>query len=351
LTIKEPITLPMRRDAGIDALRSIAIVAMMAAHASRLIARKDLWVWSTWVMLLEPLIPTLFLTLVGVSLFYSFGRCNCSPWMWYRRQLLRALGLWLISALFFALEKGIRLPDMFVASGILCTIAYTIVITGLLLITSKSTTMLVSALVAGSLVYLLLDRQGLNPFLIVSGNSPMLPLLLFAVWGVLWVRIKPASPYYFIIEILIYLSIGAWLLHVYGFVDLFSKPVGRSNASRLLAAPVFGGDLKRVAFYNIRPDLALFCFCVHGIALRTSRLLLGWTGKVAQAVLLFGRHSLEMYIVHLLCFALLVVWGGKRPLHSGEIGTLVLISVMVICWWWGYWRESGWWQRKTKVAQ
>ncbi len=116
--MRDDASLPsLRRNPGMDALRTLAILGMMAAHTSRLIVFESREAWSYWILLLEPLIPSLFLFLVGISLTYSIAKSENSR-KWYARQARRALILWLIAALFSGLEYGIRLPDVLFASGI-----------------------------------------------------------------------------------------------------------------------------------------------------------------------------------------------------------------------------------------
>lgn len=331
----------MRRNPAVDALRALAILGMMAAHTSRLIAPESRQAWSYWILLLEPVIPTLFLFLVGISLTYSLAKSE-NPRAWYFRQARRAMGLWLISALFFALEDGIRLPDVFIASGILCTIAYSILSLGAVLLLSRKAWVLSLLSGFGLLVFILLDRSGANTFPFISGNSPFFPLWLFAVagtwWGFAMRRFSRIIPWIGLSA----LAVAVWAISRYGWEPLFTHPMGRSDATRVLAAPfIGGGTVKRVAYYNLRPLLSLLCLSLHiGVLWLASAVLSRVKEARTRGFLILGRHSLEVYVLHLFLLALLVVSFGLRPLKTAWQGNLVLIGVVAICFGWAFLREK-----------
>lgn len=331
----------LRRNPAVDALRVLAILGMMAAHTSRLIALESRQAWSHWILLLEPVIPSLFLFLVGISLTYSLARAE-NPRAWYFRQARRAMGLWLISALFFALEDGIRLPDIFIASGILCTIAYSILSLGAVLLLSQRVLVLSLLTGFGLLAFALLDRSGVNTFPFISGNSPLFPLWLFAAAGTLWGFAMRRSP-----RIIPWIGFSAmafavWAISRYGWEPLFTHPLGRSDATRVLAAPFFGGgNVKRVAYYNIRPLLSLLCLSLHlGVLWLTLAVLSRVKEARTRGFLILGRHSLEVYVLHLFLLAMLVVSFGLRPLKTAWQGNAVLMGVAVICFGWAFLREK-----------
>ena len=327
------------RSPAIDALRTLAVLGMMAAHTSRLIAFNSRPQWSNWVLTLEPLIPSLFLFLVGVSLTYSISKSE-NPKAWYTRQVKRASGLWLISALFFALEEGIRLPDVFLASGILCTIAYAIASLGALLLLPRSIGFLALVLFAGAFSFFSLDKAGTQPFLLLSGNSPLFPLLLFATAGTLWGLAMQRSHRLVIWIALPALLVAIAMIRHYGWETLFTYPVGRSDATRILAKPITGGLEKSVAYYNLRPLLALLCLCVHLTCLGALQILSGMKDSVSRRLFVLGRHALEVYVLHLFLLAMLVVSFGLHPLKTAWQGNAVLFGVVLVCLVWVNWRET-----------
>lgn len=367
------------RDHALDLLRTLAILGMMAAHTARLIvpaARPD---WARFILLVEPVIPSLFLFLVGLSLAHSFGSARLrgeTPGVWYRRQLRRAGGLWVISAVFFALEMGVRLPDMLVAGGILANIAYAIILTGALLALPSAhpapprrtrilrAGALGTALAAGGTLFVLLDLGGARVHPVNIGNSPFLPLWLFAFTGALWGTLTlgtraadaavpagaPSPPRWsrwLTGGAAVALAVVAIILIARSGLDaLFTKPLGRSDASRLVPAPPYGGSPLTVGYYNLKPLLAITCLGLHLAALtmfgavqravRQARALrpsgAAWATRLLRASLALGRHALTAYILHLALLAGLVVLSGERqPLDSGGQGTLVLVAVALVC--------------------
>jgi hypothetical protein len=338
-----------------DALRTFAVLGMMAAHTSRLITQDARPTWSKWVLLLEPLIPSLFLLLVGLSLSLSREASRLrgqSSGTWYVRQLKRAAVLWVISAVFFSLELGVRLPDALTASGILANIAYAIVIVGGLLVLPGRGIFLALAWIVGICVFTWLDAAGHRMFPVNLGNAPFLPLWLFAMAGALWGstfgsaptgRAAHGPPVRWLIPTIGVLAglIAIWLIARYGIDALFTKPLGRSDAGRLTAAPIHGGEPLQVAYYNLRPILALACLSLQ-IAMLTlfGTILKSIKEGAATVVFALGRHALGAYILHLALLAVLVVLGGRQPLSAGWQGVFVWIAVATICLIWAIFREK-----------
>lgn len=341
------------RDHGLDALRTLAILGMMAAHTARLIRMDSRPAWFDGVLLFEPLIPSLFLLLVGISLAFSRARAE-DPRKWYLRQARRAVALWAISTVFFILEHGVRFPDLVTASGILANIAYAILITGSLLIIPKRKLALGIVLIAGCIAYVALDVTGTRIFAVNTANSPFLPLWLFTFAGALWgshFRVpasggtSPATSHSRLLKTGNVLGVGAalvaaWIVYRYGLEELFTKPFGRSDAGRTLPAPVTGGEILYLGFYNLRPALALFCLCTQIALLSLSEMLRTMREAVAGRLFVLGRHALGAYILHLALLACLVVIGGPRPLQAPWQGNLSLAVVVVICIIWAFWREK-----------
>ena len=345
----------INRNLSLDALRTLAIAGMMAAHTSRMIEFDFRPVWCAWILLLEPIIPSLFLLMVGISLTFSFQRAvekspteKSVPRTWYLCQARRAGILWIIATVFYVLELGPRFPDFLTASGVLATIAYAILGVGALLLLSKkraiSIAALTAALVAGLAVFIGLDLTGQRVFAFNTGNAPFLPLWLFALAGALWSLLQRrfARPVFWIGLAMAALSV--FLISHFGLDPLFTKPFGRSDAGRLLAAPWFiPGEERQVGYYNLRPLLALTCLGFHLGALSLLGLLNKTRKKIAASLshlFILGRHSLEVYILHLSLLAILVVSFGIRPLKTDTQGNWVLVGVFIVSWGWCVVREK-----------
>src|SRR5688572_20123028 len=116
------------RDTALDAMRTVAILLMIASHTTRLIPWDERRDWSRWSLVIEPFTASLFLLLVGASVVQSWRKAQSSGVpraAWLRKQGIRSLALWALSSVFYLVSDGPNLPDAVVLSGILCTIAYT----------------------------------------------------------------------------------------------------------------------------------------------------------------------------------------------------------------------------------
>lgn len=359
------------RDHALDALRTLAVIGMMAAHTARLMPREVRPDWATGVLLIEPIIPSLFLLLVGLSLARSFTAAaarTVTPGNWYRRQLKRAGALWIVSFVFFTLELGVRLPDALLAGGILATIAYAIVLVGGLLALGRGIAPVAITLLLGTTLFVYLDASGLGIHPVNIGNAPFLPLWLFALMGAIIGlgfnkpqglgptehegERRPARK-----KLLLTLGVAAGavacaLIARYGLEALFSKPFGRSDAGRLVPAPLFtlaeaggvngtkgGGEAIHVGYYNLRPVLAAACFGLQfaafallGPLLTAVQVRLKAGDRIFSWIFALGCRALMAYILHLTLLALLIVFAGERqPLKTGTQGTLVWLGLIVIC--------------------
>lgn len=336
---------PAVREAGLDAARTLAVAGMMAAHTARLIPMELRPGWARGVLLFEPLIPSLFLLLVGASLARSLEaarRRGARAGAWYARQARRAAILWAVSSLFYVLELGARFPDFVTASGILANIAYAILIAGGLLVLPRAPLFPAAALAAGAVVFMMLDARGARVFPVNTGNAPFLPLWLFALAGATWAA--PGSGRAArTVRALVALAgapLAAWLVARHGAEALFTSPVGRSDAGRDLAAPLFGGGTPiRLGYYNLRPALAAACLGIQLAAL----VVLGTAlrkipEKAARALFALGRRALDAYVLHLALLAVLVVSFGEQPLTS-RTGTAVLIGLLTVCQGWTFFRR------------
>jgi peptidoglycan/LPS O-acetylase OafA/YrhL len=144
-------------------------------------------------------------------------------------------------------------------------------------------------------------------------------------------------------------ALAAWMLARHGANALFTRPFGRSDAGRDLAAALFpAGAPLHVGFYNLRPVLALACLGTQLAALALLGPLLGWLReRPARFLFALGRRSLEAYVLHLTLLALLVVSFGLHPLRAAWQWGLVLTTIYGVSWAWCLFRES---QKQRKLS-
>jgi uncharacterized membrane protein len=323
-----------RRDAVLDALRLIAVLLMIASHTTRLIVWDERRAWSRFSLLIEPFTASLFLILVGASLTHSWRAAQRHGRLaWFRKQALRAAGLWAISCLFYALEDGFRLPDVLTMSGILATIAYATLL-GMILVASPRPALLL-AVVAGLALGLHygLDRRGLRIFALNAGNSPWLPLFPLSCLGALGALALERGRFARYGLAAAAAAGLACLLFRYGFAAVFSDPVGRYTTIRVQQWMEHGNLVRReIPYYNLRPVLVLAIASLTVLLYAALSLTRPWLERGQRILLAMGRRSLGVYILHLTVLAAFVVGGGKRPLHKAWQGDAVVAGVIALGW-------------------
>lgn len=342
------------RDLAMDGLRTVAVLLMIASHTSRLIVWDARPAWCRFALLIEPLTASLFLILVGASLVHSWHAVGLVQRMlWYRKQALRALALWCISCLFYTLEEGFHWPDALLASGILATIAYSILL-GMLLVSQRRSVLLLlllSAALAG--LEFRLDALHAQWFLINAGNSPLLPLFQFVCLGALGV-LAVRSPHRWVRAAVVTCAVLvlALILSRHTFTDVFSKPLGRYETARTVVTGTGPARIeKSIPYYNLRPILvpviASLITLLYAILAAFSPLL----KRFGYFVFPMGRHSLDVYILHLALLAILVLKGGMRPLPTAHWGNLALLTVIGISYAWALGRDAFRHQQSTSTVQ
>ena len=337
-----PIRTGPGRDVAMDALRTLAVLLMVASHTTRLIVWEHRREWSRLSLLIEPLTASLFLFLVGASLVRSWEKARPQGrGAWFRKQGLRALGLWVVSGIFYMLELGFHWPDSVFLSGILATIAYAVLVLAPIVASPRPVLLLSLASAAMGCFFLWMDQHGIRVFFLNAGNSPWLPLVLFAFMGSLgalavssraaWVR--PA----WVAAAVVALGL---LLYFHSFHDLFSKPLGRYETVRTMASgPPEARIEKAIPYYNLRPILVPAIVALIVLIYAALAALRPVLAPAARLLFPMGRHSLDVYILHLALLAVLVLRGGKRPLTSAWQGDVTLASVILACYVWASGRE------------
>jgi uncharacterized membrane protein len=334
---------PRRRDVALDALRLLAVLLMIASHTTRLIAWDERRGWSWFSLLIEPFTASLFLILVGASLVMSWRAARASGRAaWFRKQALRAAGLWAISAVFYALEEGVRRPDVATMSGILATIAY-VSLLGMVLVASPRPALalsLAAALCMGAHVWL--DKSGLMIFGLNAGNSPLLPLFPLACLGALGVLVLQAGRPARLVVAAAAGVIGAGLVAHYGFSAIFSTPLGRYETARILEWMEHGRmQRKEIPYYNLRPILVPMIASMTVLIYTVFSLLRPALERGQRIFLAMGRRSLDVYILHLAILAVFVEAGnGRRPLQKTWQGDAVVLGAIAASWLWVLGRDA-----------
>jgi hypothetical protein len=342
-----------RRDTALDALRMIAVLLMVASHTSRLIAWDERREWSRFSLLIEPLTASLFLILVGASLTHSWRSSRERGRLpWYRKQATRAAALWAVSCVFYTLEDGFRLPDAMTMSGILATIAYSILSVMLLVSAPRPVPALMAVSAALICAHAWLDFRGAKVFVLNAGNSPLLPLSLFACLGALGAQaLEIRNRFVKAALVTAALLTLAFVLQRHSFTEVFSKPIGRFETSRTLTW--MKGDVameKNVPYYNLKPILVPVISSLIVLLYAALAMLRPLLDRSSRFLLPLGRRSLDVYILHLFLLAMLVLRGGKRPLRETWQGDAVFLAVLAICYGWVLLRDRFPLRRRARRA-
>jgi fucose 4-O-acetylase-like acetyltransferase len=333
---------PRRRDVALDALRLLAVLLMIASHTTRLIAWDERRAWSWFSLLIEPFTASLFLILVGASLVLSWRAARAGGRSaWFRKQALRALGLWAISVVFYALEEGFRWPDVATMSGILATIAY-VSLLGMFLVASPRPAIALSLAAAACMgAQVWLDRTGTMIFGINAGNSPLLPLFPLACLGGLGVLFLECGWPWRIGLAAAAAAIVAALTARFGFAAVFSTPLGRYETARILEWMEHGKLMrKEIPYYNLRPILVPMIASLTVLLYAVFSLARPGLERGQRFFLAMGRRSLDVYILHLAILALFVVEGGRRPLQKAWQGDVVVLGAIAASWLWVMGRDA-----------
>lgn len=186
----------------VDALRGLAIVLMVLVHVARAVVDPDepgaAGAFRSLLMTTEPLISTLFLTLVGVSLVLAHGR-SASGRAWWRSRIVRALTLVLLSWGIFWVHGGINPPYPFLSAEILYTIGLAVLLYAPVVhpngVRWWLLALLGALLAAATALAEAYPREALSR--LAQGPGAHLPNLLFPALGILlawtWHRRKPET--------------------------------------------------------------------------------------------------------------------------------------------------------------
>lgn len=342
-----------RRDSALDALRTLAILLMVASHTSRLIAWDERRDWSRWSLVIEPFTASLFLILVGASLVWSWKKAReaglARP-AWLRRQGIRAAALWATSMVFYVVSEGFHWPDAVFLSGILCTIAYTSLAGSLLVSSRRPMLWLGLAILALSALYAWLDLGERYIFILNAGNSPLLPLALFGICGA-WGALALESRRKLLLVLLVAAACAtlAALLSRHSFQELFTKPLGRYETARVFMTGTGpAGTGKVIPYYNLRVILAPAILSLAALLYALLAAVRPAADRAAAWAFRLGRRSLDVYILHLAILAIFVTIGGKRPLKETWQGDAVILGVLGICYLWA-WGRDAWKLRRNRL--
>lgn len=354
------------RATELDAMRTLAVVLMAGSHVTRIIKSSARDAWCAPALLSDPLIQGLFMSLVGASLAWSWQNAQArglDRGAWLRARLRRAGLVYLVGVLLFLFDKGAQLPWLFLAPGILADIALAIVLFSLVASSRRPVlgALSLSALGYGALA--LLTATGTEIMLppINAANAPLLPNTAITGIGLAaGIGLVRGDR-----RLLAGLGLGGLLL-LGGALSqaspaaLLGDELGRSFSTIVYRGEghglqntwgmITGAELTDNAVEYFNPTLAgqpfvLGMLVVLWLLFRALRPVLC---RVEGWLLLPGRHSLGVYVFHLLLVGLPVaVVGRSKPLRELWIANGYMLFVLVAVWAFSAVRQ---WQGRRRSA-
>ncbi|MEC7949089.1 MAG: heparan-alpha-glucosaminide N-acetyltransferase domain-containing protein [Myxococcota bacterium] len=358
------------RDTALDATRSVAIWLMVTCHVSRLIAKKARPEWMKFGMLIEPLCQALFMSMVGVSLVYSLRIATHRGHAgWARRQLRRAGELWLIGFVLFFAQRGWQWPWTIAAHGILEAIAEAMLLFLPVVLLGRSRP-LRGALVAGALTAVMmatdlaLDAQDVRILVFNAGNGCIIPYAIPTGFGVVAAYSLLDGGTKAKAGLLLFAGLcAAFTLSQAGFEDAFGKPFGRVStpANYLIAGDGFTQTWKlltdqplkpyEASYYNFRPALVPLLFALCTAIYGFFALLRPLTERL-RPLWVVGRHSLGVYVLHLVLVAVpVVVTGENRALPEPWKVNTGFVVILAACYAYAFWKDRRARPRRVDGAQ
>ncbi len=304
---------------------------------------------------IEPLCQALFMTMVGVSMIYSL-KLTRKPELWNRRQLRRAAELYAIGFVFFIVQYGIQWPWMVIGHGILISISSAIVLSIPLVTSVRLAYLTFCGLWTTLLTLNILDiRIGF----INAGNGPFMPHVILTVFGVIAGGILMGEnrnrQKWFVGVMALFLIVSLSqldFLQYFTYPEDTSAPYGRrdfkstyhtfgSNGLEQIWGLIQGEKLRVSVktYYNYTatsiPLLMSLCTGVY-LFFRS----LGPLTEKLSPLWAVGRHSLGVYVLHLILIALCtVIFGSMRPFENGLEINSALAVIVSICYGYALFKE------------
>lgn len=305
---------------------------------------------------IEPLCQALFMTMVGVSMFYSLHLTR-KPEGWNRSQFRRAAELYGIGFVFFIVQYGVQWPWMFVGHGILLSISSGIVLCVPLVRNVRFAYLTFVGLLGTLLVLNILD---LRIGFINAGNGPFMPHVILTVFGVIaggiLMKGNRTHQKWFVGAMVLFFIISLSqldFLQYFIYPDDLSAPYGRrgyeatynlhgSNGLEQIWGMIQGADLRPSVktYYNYTatsvPLLMSLCTGVY-LFFRT----LGPLTEKLAPLWSIGRHSLGVYVLHLILISLCtLIFGSVRPFESALEINMAFAVLVLICYGYAFLKEK-----------
>lgn len=335
---------------GLHVYRALAVILMILAHAARTQTNMSSlhsnpasagpfdWPFVA-ALIIEPIISALFLFIAGFSLVLSRRHAHETSLHWLQRVGRRMGTLYGISVLFALADQGVQWPGVLVSSGVLGIIAVGVFSAGAMLVSPRPWHLLTMATVLGTAATWWLDDSRLSVTGLNAGAGGMLPLVTLAWLGTLaglihqrWqmnglgIALGVTLP----LALLALLADAPWV--TYPSSEILMYPGDRLQSVLFSLQDLLGlydGTARQVLvkYWN---HGWIFALRVLPVLLLGLMLSLSLIPVARNPVLVFlewmGQQALNLYILHLVLLALLVV-AGVNPVYGWQ--TLLVVMIII----------------------
>lgn len=335
------------RATELDGLRTIAILAMILSHVTRTIRKSTRSDWCEVALLLDPFIQALFLGLVGASLAWSWSNAQARGQdraTWLRGRGKRALQVYLVGVVIFFFDKGPQLPWIVIAPGILATIAAAIVLYAPLVSSRRPVTWALLLSAGGYLLEGVLEHKGIfmAPFNIA--NAPLLPNAAVTGLGVAAGMALLRDDRRLLGGMAaVALAGAAFLLTRHTPAELLDVPFGRNEHTLVYQGGSHGlantwamltgtAEPDEVTYFDPSVQAQPFVLGMVAAAWLLLRVLRPLLSRVERWLFVVGRHSLQVYVVHLALVGLpTIIQARSKPWREAWTGNLWAVTVVLLC--------------------
>ena len=338
----------MQRKKYIDLLRQIALFYMFFQH-SVLVLLKNSENKGIILFLYElvPICPALFLFVAGFSINISFKKkLNHEKNNFIIHLIKRVLILIIASSILFFIEFGIQVPDLFIASGILNTIGWMLIISAIILIFPNKKIILSLTITIFIIVTLLFEKYKIYFVPFNYGYEPMSPTIIYGFTGLLlglFLNIIKDNIYKKKIIILTLGIIGVAIFTFYsikhGLFNIFYSGAGRYTVERIFNNNLmpqnifnFNTSIKSFSYesvWNYKMECFFACLGVVFILFTLMYFLENFFQKyLLKNIFLPGKFAFFNYFYHLTVIAIMVVVFGYNKFSL--IQFLLFLSLLFI---------------------
>lgn len=302
----------------IDFLRMLALFHMYINHLNVALSNfiTEIPILTTLNNVI-PICPALFLFVSGFTFRYHNNN--------FKRKLFRIISLFFIAIIFFIAEHGFQYPDFLFAPGILFTIGLFQITVLLSLKFTKKNSTVAFIFIALLAVFFTTEITGTKIFPFNNAYEPLLPTIIFGFTGyfISFISLENTNRNRNIHLLILFISISAIIIisFNYGIIDSLASDTGRNTIIRNFnldyhilrlfidynyeyTAKIWNYNFLSF-FSSLFIVLILFETMLFTYFLQLRTKITNSMNDLLTFLLLPGRHTLLLYVSHLLFISVL----------------------------------------------